>query len=598
MPPPISASILGATVVFAGWRDGRWSILARVRVGAELRLLPHDGDTLDEMADTHRRARCRSRRGRRAVDARADCPPRRTRAILLIEGDWSGSTHALAEAARALCAPDGSSTSLGDVGLAAYELARDLAAVTGLREVCELAVRAVVKTLPCRVATFAVPTDQGNLSIVATHGYPVALTEHLRISPGAGIIGAVYQKGVPLRVDDVTTLPGFERRRSRYRTKSFAALPVTAGSDVLGVLCVTDRDGDVALSVDDVADLGILLAPVALALVRERTQRQAQFFAQAAIVDPSSGLFNRPYFQSRLQEELQRSTRQNTPVSLLMLDIDSFKSINDTFGHLAGDTVIKDVADILQELGARVRRVRALRRRGVRGGDAGQQSRQRDRDCRAHPAAHSQLPLHRSRAVRPARDGQHRCRRIGTARQRARSDRARRQRALRGQAGRKEPRQHQPRHTRARPPPAPRVTATDITFSTSSENDGGWLPVAQNGRCLVDRRAMASSAARRTPTHRLPGTSESTRPVRRGARRAPAPPSAERRPPPAALRGRRRADPAQSERSLRQRALLLRPLHRSPRVVPASRNCVQSVEGISHQRVSLDPRGPGDQPEL
>jgi diguanylate cyclase (GGDEF)-like protein len=123
---------------------------------------------------------------------------------------------------------------------------------------------------------------------------------------------------------------------------------VTAGSDVLGVLCVTDRDGDVALSVDDVADLGILLAPVALALVRERTQRQAQFFAQAAIVDPSSGLFNRPYFQSRLQEELQRSTRQNTPVSLLMLDIDSFKSINDTFGHLAGDTVIKDVADILK----------------------------------------------------------------------------------------------------------------------------------------------------------------------------------------------------------------------------------------------------------
>ena len=218
----------------------------------------------------------------------------------------------------------------------------------GLREVCELAVRYAVKALPCRMATFAVPTDQGNLSIVATHGYPVALTEHLRISPGAGVIGAVYQTGLPLRVADVTAMPGFERRRSRYRTKSFAALPVTAGSDVLGVLCVTDRDGDVPLSADDVADLGVLLAPVALALARERTQRQAQFYAQAAIVDPSSGLFNRPYFQSRLQEELQRSTRQNTPVSLLMLDIDSFKSINDTFGHLAGDTVIKDVADILR----------------------------------------------------------------------------------------------------------------------------------------------------------------------------------------------------------------------------------------------------------
>jgi diguanylate cyclase (GGDEF)-like protein len=340
------ASILSATVVFAGWRDGHWSILAQSGATG-LRLLSADADTLEELAGSVDDAVAV-----RIVDGApwtlARLPALPHTAMLLIEGDWSASTLALAEAARALCAPDVSSTSLGDVGLAAYELARDLAAVTGLREVCELAVRAVVKTLPCRVATFAVPTDQGNLSIAATHGYPVALTEHLRISPGAGIIGAVYQKGVPLRVDDVTTLPGFERRRSRYRTKSFAALPVTAGSDVLGVLCVTDRDGDVALSVDDVADLGILLAPVALALVRERTQRQAQFYAQAAIVDPSSGLFNRPYFQSRLQEELQRATRQNTPVSLLMLDIDSFKSINDTFGHLAGDTVIKDVADILK----------------------------------------------------------------------------------------------------------------------------------------------------------------------------------------------------------------------------------------------------------
>jgi diguanylate cyclase (GGDEF)-like protein len=340
------ASILGAAVAFAGWRDGHWSILARSTAGADLRLLPDDDRTLDDVTGPSGDAIAV-----REVDGApwTLAPlPGTAHAVLMIEGDWSSASHALAEAARALCTPDGSSTTLSDVGLAAYELARELAAVTGLREVCELAVRAIVKTLPCRVATFAVPTDQGNLSIVATHGYPVALTEHLRILPGAGVIGAVYQKGVPLRVDDVTTLPGFERPRSRYRTKSFAALPVTAGSDVLGVLCVTDRDGDAALSVNDVADLGMLLAPVALALVRERTQRQAQFFAQAAIVDPSSGLFNRPYFQSRLQEELQRSTRQNTPVSLLMLDVDSFKNINDTFGHLAGDTVIRDVADILK----------------------------------------------------------------------------------------------------------------------------------------------------------------------------------------------------------------------------------------------------------
>ena len=339
------ASILGVVVAFAGCRAGHWSILARSNGRHDLNALAASG-ALDDAAIA---AQGIWRYTMEDVTwTLVPLPAVSSSAVLVIEGDWSGSNHALADAADALCAPEGSAGAANGVGMAAFELARDLAAVSGLREVCELAVRYAVKALPCRVATFAVPTDQGNLSIVATHGYPVALTEHLRISPGAGVIGAVYQQGLPLRVADVTAMPGFERRRSRYRTKSFAALPVTAGSDVLGVLCVTDRDGDVALSADDVADLGVLLAPVALALARERTQRQAQFYAQAAIVDPSSGLFNRPYFQSRLQEELQRSTRQNTPVSLLMLDIDAFKSINDTFGHLAGDTVIKDVADILR----------------------------------------------------------------------------------------------------------------------------------------------------------------------------------------------------------------------------------------------------------
>ena len=339
------ASILGAPSAFAGCRAGRWAVLAQSHHQYDLHAIVSSGALDDAAAAPHGIGRWTSGD---ATWTLVRLPAGPLNALLLIEGDWSGSDLALADAAESLCAPDGSAGAANGAGLAAYELARELAAVSGLREVCELAVRYAVKTLPCRVATFAVPTDQGNLSIVATHGYPVALTEHLRISPGAGVIGAVYQKGLALRVADVTAMPGFERRRSRYRTKSFAALPVTAGADVLGVLCVTDRDGDVALSVDDVADLGVLMAPVALALARERTQRQALFYAQAAIVDPSSGLFNRPYFQSRLQEELQRSTRQNTPVSLLMLDIDSFKAINDTFGHLAGDTVIKDVADILR----------------------------------------------------------------------------------------------------------------------------------------------------------------------------------------------------------------------------------------------------------
>jgi diguanylate cyclase (GGDEF)-like protein len=91
-----------------------------------------------------------------------------------------------------------------------------------------------------------------------------------------------------------------------------------------------------------------LAAPAALALARERVRAEAESYAHAAVIDPVSGLFNRRYFQARLEEELQRARRHRMPVALAMADIDDFKRINDKYGHLAGDTVIADVADILR----------------------------------------------------------------------------------------------------------------------------------------------------------------------------------------------------------------------------------------------------------
>jgi diguanylate cyclase (GGDEF)-like protein len=183
---------------------------------------------------------------------------------------------------------------------------------------------------------------------VATLGYPHALVEHLRIAPGAGVIGSVYQSRTPLVVADVSDSPGLDRQRSRYRTNSFAAIPILAGGETLGVVSLTDRIGSSPFTQEDAAAISVLMAPVALALGRERVLREAQAYAQAAVIDPVSGLFNRRYFQARLEEELHRAIRQLTSVGLLMVDLDGFKSINDRFGHVAGDMVIRDISEILR----------------------------------------------------------------------------------------------------------------------------------------------------------------------------------------------------------------------------------------------------------
>ncbi|MEO7717550.1 MAG: sensor domain-containing diguanylate cyclase [Capsulimonas sp.] len=68
-----------------------------------------------------------------------------------------------------------------------------------------------------------------------------------------------------------------------------------------------------------------------------------------AKLDGMTGLKNHRAFQERLETEFQRASRYNMPLSLLLLDVDHFKSFNDTYGHLAGDEVLKVLAHVLQE---------------------------------------------------------------------------------------------------------------------------------------------------------------------------------------------------------------------------------------------------------
>ena len=269
--------------------------------------------------------------------------------ILVLDGDWTPCALVFRDLARSFFFGDRAEESASPgVDAISQHLTRALADTSGLAAVGEVVLHHVVQAVPSGMASLAVAAADGELSIVATHGYPRALVEHLRIPAGSGVIGAVHVSRMPLLVPDVTATPGLDRRRSRYRTGSFAAVPIVAGAESLGVVSLTDRLMPGAYTTEDLNAVAVLLAPAALALGRERVWREAQAYAQAAVIDPVSGLFNRRYFQARLDEELQRAIRQLTSVALLMVDLDGFKSINDRFGHVAGDLVIRDISEILR----------------------------------------------------------------------------------------------------------------------------------------------------------------------------------------------------------------------------------------------------------
>ncbi|MET0981820.1 MAG: diguanylate cyclase [Telluria sp.] len=122
-------------------------------------------------------------------------------------------------------------------------------------------------------------------------------------------------------------------------------LPLVTQGDVIGCLTVTGP-GLLDGADDQRAWIGQLAEQLGLALSNVRLRVSLR---QQSIVDPLTQLYNRRYMDEVLKRELIRSSRSGTPVSVLLLDLDHFKRINDTFGHEAGDAVLRKVALTLRE---------------------------------------------------------------------------------------------------------------------------------------------------------------------------------------------------------------------------------------------------------
>jgi diguanylate cyclase (GGDEF)-like protein len=92
------------------------------------------------------------------------------------------------------------------------------------------------------------------------------------------------------------------------------------------------------------------IAPqIAVAVDRATLKDKAGEFEQLSVTDPLTGLLNRRYIEARLAEEIKRSNRHGFPMSLMLLDVDHFKSYNDQYGHPAGDEALKLVGNVIRE---------------------------------------------------------------------------------------------------------------------------------------------------------------------------------------------------------------------------------------------------------
>lgn len=192
-----------------------------------------------------------------------------------------------------------------------------------------------------------VDPETGELVFEKTDVKKTKQMRKFRLKLGEGIAGWVAREGIPVVVPDVSKDERFFGKIDKalhFKTKSLMCVPIKINDQVLGVLELVNRTTNEPFRKEDLELMMKLVDFTAIAI--ERTSLY-QKMTELAITDDLTKLFNTRYLNRTIEIEIQRSSRYNSSVSLIFMDIDYFKRINDGYGHLIGSKVLVEMGQLL-----------------------------------------------------------------------------------------------------------------------------------------------------------------------------------------------------------------------------------------------------------
>lgn len=239
------------------------------------------------------------------------------------------------------------------------EILQEVAASLKAEEIYQILVRRVARGLRISKCSIILARPGEELGTVVA-AYENPMLRHLRIElkKYPEILQAI-ETGQLVLVRDVLTDPLYDQARQQWDesgtsvpTRSAIALPFTLREQVSGVFFLRTTAEDPPLNQQDVqfADQVTKAAVAALEKAYDLEsvvagQEELRYLAET---DPLTDTYNRRALVEKLSHEIDRTQRYGTVLACLMLDIDNFKQVNDTFGHLMGDRVLRHLAGILR----------------------------------------------------------------------------------------------------------------------------------------------------------------------------------------------------------------------------------------------------------
>lgn len=164
----------------------------------------------------------------------------------------------------------------------------------------------------------------------------------VRVAVGEGVAGRVAQTGEGVHGHVGPDAPGELRlASSEPRADSVIAVPLKSQGRVIGVLNLYDRIDSDAFDDNDLATIRSFANQATVAIDNVLLHQEAQ---RLSITDGLTGLWNYRYFQMNFDKEIERASRFQRPLALLIFDLDKFKQVNDVHGHQRGDSVLIELA--------------------------------------------------------------------------------------------------------------------------------------------------------------------------------------------------------------------------------------------------------------
>ncbi|MGB5684391.1 MAG: sensor domain-containing diguanylate cyclase, partial [Candidatus Electrothrix sp.] len=231
--------------------------------------------------------------------------------------------------------------------ITALETSRYLSSILDLDELLEKIMDKAIELLGAEKGIlFLYPEDKNlprELEVRVARNVDCITTEQNTFFTSRSVIRKVEKKREPLIIEDAVTDNAFKDQASviNYSLRSVLCVPIQHRNSLLGVIYLDNRMVSGLFNREDLWVLELISSQAGVSIENARLFKES-------VMDALTGIYNRAYFDNFLLHSAKTSWQDNKKLSLILIDVDKFKTFNDTYGHQIGDIVLQSVAQVIR----------------------------------------------------------------------------------------------------------------------------------------------------------------------------------------------------------------------------------------------------------